>query len=281
MSASGRKPSGLQTGTTKSNVAETMGQLEGALNANPALTIIAEIDHQASAAKADLELRPTRVTIFGNPALGTPLMQINPLAGLDLPQKMVAWTDESNQSHIAYNSADYLCARYDLGGAQTVIDKVNAAQAKLASVAAGQDLAPGDVSLPAAGEGIVIVDSANDFDTTYNTLRASIDAAPPLTIVAVLDHSANAAKVDLTLGPTKLIIFGNPALGTPLMQSAQTIGIDLPQVMLVFESADGRVSVAYNDPAYLAQRHGITDRSAMIEKMTAALNGLATSAASG
>ena len=269
---------GLQMGPTMGNVAETMASLETALNANDAISIVAQIDHQANAANNELELRPTRVTLFGNPRLGTPLMQINQLAGLDLPQKMFAWTDAQGQSNIAYNSAEYLSGRHGLGDAQSTLDTINGALAALASNAGGQEFTAAEVSAPSLGEGIVVVPSDNDFDTTYNTLRGAIDAAGPLRIIAELDHSANAANVELALAPTRLIVFGNPNLGTPLMQSGQSIGIDLPQKMLVYQNAEGEVSVAYNDPAYLATRHGITDRQEIIDTVTQALGGLAAGA---
>jgi len=269
---------GVQMGATMGSVAEAMSALETALDANEAISIVAQIDHQANASNVEQELRPTRVTLFGNPRLGTPLMNINQLAGLDLPQKMFAWTDENDQSNVAYNSAAYLSGRHDLGEAQTTLDKIDGALASLASAAGGQEFTPAAVSAPASGEGIIVVPSENDMDTTYNNLRGAIDTAEPLIIVAELDHSANASKVDLTLPPTRLIIFGNPRLGTPLMQSGQSVGIDLPQKMLVFEDADGQVSVAYNDPAYLAKRHGITDQQSVIDKITQALSGLATGA---
>ena len=267
--------SGLQAGPTVGNVAETIASLETILNGNDAIGIVAQIDHQANAANVGLELRPTRVTLFGNPLLGTPLMQINQLTGIDLPQKMFAWTDAEGQSNIAYNSADYLNGRHGLGGAEATLDTINGALAGLASNAGGQEFIPAEVSTPGLGEGIIVVPSNNDMDTTYNNLRGAIDAAAPLTIVTELDHSANAANVGLELLPTRLIVFGNPNLGTPLMQSGQSIGIDLPQKMLVYETADGQVSVAYNDPAYLAARHGITDQQEIIDTVAQALAGLA------
>lgn len=269
---------GLQTGTTVGNVAETMATLETALNANEAISIVAQIDHQANASNNGLELRPTRVTLFGNPRLGTPLMQINQLAGLDLPQKMFAWTDAQGQSNIAYNSAEYLSGRHGLSDAQSTLDTINGALAGLASNAGGQEFTAAEVTAPSLGEGIIVVPSNNDMDTTYNNLRGAIDAAEPLIIVAELDHSANAANVELSLAPTRLIVFGNPNLGTPLMQAGQSIGIDLPQKMLVYENAEGQVSVAYNDPAYLATRHGVTDQQDIIDTVTQALSGLAAGA---
>jgi len=271
-------PQGLQSGETTGNVVETIATLEMSLNANDAIAIVAQIDHQANAANNDLELRPTSVTLFGNPMLGTPLMQVNQLAGIDLPQKMLAWEDEAGQSHIAYNSADYLSGRHDLADAQQTLDTIDTALGNLAANAAGQAVTTVDGAVPASGEGIVIVQSANDIDTTFNNLQQAIDAAAPLTLVATVDHSANASSVGLTLLPTRLLIFGNPNLGTPLMQSAQTIGIDLPQKMLVFEDETGQVSVAYNDPAFLAERHGISDQQDIIATITQALSNLAAGA---
>ena len=271
-------PGGVQAGPTLGSAAEAAGLLEGAINANPALTLVTAVDHQANAANVGLELRPTRVTIFGNPNLGTPLMQVNPLAGLDLPQKMLTWTDAEGQSNIAYNSAGYLSGRYGLESEQTTIDTIDNALAGLASTAAGQTVTPTEVTAPSINEGIRIIQSANDFDTTYELLRSTIDSAGALTIVSEVDHSANAANVGLTLRPTRLIIFGNPNLGTPLMQSGQSIAIDLPQKMLVVQKENGISYVAFNDPEYLASRHGITDQTDTINTIAGALNGLAATA---
>jgi len=270
---------GVQAGATLGTSDEAAGLLETAINGNPALTLIEpSVDHQANAASVGLTLRPTRVTMFGNPNLGTPLMEVNPLAGLDLPQKMLTWTDANGQSNIAYNSADYLNGRYGLESEQAIIDTINNALAGLASTAGGQDFTPTEVTAPSINEGIRINESANDFDTTYELLRNAIDTAAPLTIVRELDHSANAASVGRTLRPTKLIIFGNPNLGSLLMQSGQSIAIDLPQKMLVVQKDNGKTYVAYNDPEYLAVRHGITDQTDTINTIAGALSGLATTA---
>lgn len=76
-------------------------------------------------------------------------------------------------------------------------------------------------------------------------------------IFAVIDHSGEAEKVGLKMRPTKVIIFGSPKGGTPLMVAAPSLAIDLPLKALVAEGADGKVSVTYNDPEYLQQRHGV------------------------
>jgi len=92
-----------------------------------------------------------------------------------------------------------------------------------------------------------------------------------LTIFNRIDHAAGAADVDMELRPTRVVIFGNPKGGTPLMQCAQTAGIDLPMKALVWEDAEGQVWLGYNDPAYLAERHGMSDCPplAKVEKILA------------
>jgi uncharacterized protein (DUF302 family) len=76
-----------------------------------------------------------------------------------------------------------------------------------------------------------------------------------MTVFARIDHAAGAAKVGATLRPTQLVIFGNPKVGTPLMNCAQSIAIDLPQKALIWQDEAGKVWLAYNDSAYLAKRH--------------------------
>ncbi|MGC2398152.1 MAG: DUF302 domain-containing protein, partial [Acidobacteriaceae bacterium] len=76
-------------------------------------------------------------------------------------------------------------------------------------------------------------------------------------LFAVVDHSGEAAKVGMTMRPTKLLIFGNPKAGTPLMQAAPSIAIDLPLKILVAEDAEGKVRISYNSPEYLEKRHNL------------------------
>jgi uncharacterized protein (DUF302 family) len=97
-----------------------------------------------------------------------------------------------------------------------------------------------------------------------------------LTVFARIDHADGAAKVGLPLRPTELVIFGNPKGGTPLMQDRQTAGIDLPIKALAWEDADRKVWLAYNDAAWIAQRHGLGPTSAQAVKAVAA--GLAAAA---
>jgi uncharacterized protein (DUF302 family) len=87
-----------------------------------------------------------------------------------------------------------------------------------------------------------------------------------LTVFASVDHADNAAKVEMALRPTYLVIFGNPRGGTPLMQDKQTAGIDLPLKALVWEDNDGKAWLTYNTAAWIAQRHGVAARSEAASK---------------
>jgi len=98
-------------------------------------------------------------------------------------------------------------------------------------------------------------------------------------VFARIDHAAGAAEVGLNLRPTELIIFGNARGGTPLMQSAQTIGIDLPLKVLVWEDTSGKTWLSYNEPSWVAQRHGVRNAEQVVSKMGAALSAIARKAA--
>jgi len=132
-------------------------------------------------------------------------------------------------------------------------------------------------SLALAVDGLVVVPSSRSVAATLDRLQATVEQRG-LTVFARIDHAAGAAKIGQTLRPTALLIFGNPQGGTPLMQCAQTAGIDLPLKMLVWEDAQGKVWLGYNDPAYLAQRHGAA-QCPVVGKLQAALAGLAATVA--
>ncbi len=104
--------------------------------------------------------------------------------------------------------------------------------------------------------GIVQVLSNHSVDQTVDRLK-NILAAKGVTLFALVDHSGEAAKVGMKMNPTKLLIFGSPKAGTPLMLAAPSIAIDLPLKILVSEDEAGKVWIAYNSPEYLLERHGV------------------------
>lgn len=131
-------------------------------------------------------------------------------------------------------------------------------------------------SAAGAADGLVAVKSAQSVKETMNRLEEIVKQRG-LNVFARIDHAAGAAKVGKSLRPTELLIFGNPQGGTPLMECAQTAGIDLPLKALAWEDASKQVWLGYNDPAYLAQRHGIANCPA-VEKLRKALSGISEAA---
>ena len=106
--------------------------------------------------------------------------------------------------------------------------------------------------------GLIQVSSHYSVDETIQRLQAAF-AEKGLQVFAVIDHSGEAEKVGLKMRPTKVLIFGSPKGGTPLMVAAPSLAIDLPLKALVAEDAEGKVSVTYNDPEYLKERHGVPE----------------------
>ncbi len=124
-----------------------------------------------------------------------------------------------------------------------------------------------------AADGLIELKSQHAAKATMDKLEELVKQRG-LSVFARIDHAAGAAKVNKSLRATELLIFGNPQGGTPLMECAQTAGIDLPLKALVWEDAAGQVWLGYNDPAYLAQRHGAA-ACPVVENLRKALGGLA------
>jgi uncharacterized protein (DUF302 family) len=106
------------------------------------------------------------------------------------------------------------------------------------------------------GDGLIDIPSNHSVDETVEKLKGILQAKG-VTLFVLVDHSGEAAKVGMKMRPTKLLIFGNPKGGTPVMLAAPTIAIDLPLKILIWEDAQGKVLVTYNSPAYLQQRHHV------------------------
>ena len=118
--------------------------------------------------------------------------------------------------------------------------------------------------------GIITIKSIHSVSVTIDKLEAVLNRKG-MTIFKRVDHAAGAQKAGLQLRPTELLIFGNPKVGTPLMLCSQTAALDLPQKALAYKDGTGQVWLAYNDPAYMAQRHNIKDCDAAVQKVTNAL----------
>lgn len=116
------------------SVTATVDKLESELK-NKGMTIFKRVSHSDGAAKVGLELRPTELLMFGNPKVGTPLMQCQQLAALDLPQKALVYEDETGQVWLAYNDPEYIAARHNISGCDDVIHKISSALANFSRAA--------------------------------------------------------------------------------------------------------------------------------------------------
>lgn len=130
-----------------------------------------------------------------------------------------------------------------------------------------------------AAQGVVQYESQYSVKETADRFEA-IAKKKGLNVFARVDHQANAVGADMELRPTELIIFGNPKVGTPLMQCAQSVAIDLPQKVLVTQDEDEKVWLSYNDPSYLKQRHDIKGCDKVLTKITNVLSALSKAATS-
>ena len=127
-------------------------------------------------------------------------------------------------------------------------------------------------------EGLTTVPSNFGPKETMDRLETEI-RTKGLEVFARIDHAAGATEVGLNLRPTDLIIFGNARGGTPLMQPNQTVGIDLPLKALVWQDAAGKTLISYNEPSWIAQRHGVANAEAVVSKMTDLLGAITATAA--
>ncbi len=131
---------------------------------------------------------------------------------------------------------------------------------------------------PASAEGITITKpSAHSVTATLDRLQKVLESKG-ITIFTRIDHAAGAKKVGQDLPPTQLLVFGNPKLGTPLMQSNRAIGLDLPMKALAWQDADGKVFLTYTAPSALKDRHKIGSRDKVFGTMTKALDAFTTAA---
>lgn len=128
-----------------------------------------------------------------------------------------------------------------------------------------------------ASEGMITLESAHSVKETTDRLDRIL-RSKGMTVMKRIDHAAGAASVGKQLRPTELLIFGNPMVGTPLMQCNRDVAIDLPQKALIWEDDSGQVWLAYNDPKFLALRHDLRGCEEILGKVANALGNFATAA---
>lgn len=148
----------------------------------------------------------------------------------------------------------------------------------IGTMASASVLAQEGETTPLHGDDVITIESAHGFEETTARLEDAI-AAEGLMLVMTIDHAANAANVGMELPPTTLFVFGSPEAGTPLMQAARTVALDLPQKMLVWQDDAGVVFVSWRDPGALAADHGLATDHGPLPNIARNLEALARAAA--
>lgn len=261
---------GLVVYASEHDVDATAQRVQDALSEVGMVT--ATIDHQANAESVGSELRPTTLVIGGAPMAGTPLLLEEQEAGIDLPQKFLAWEGEDGEVWLGYNSAEYVAVQAGIDPGSDALTGFAQGSAGVAAGASGTD-APASEGAEVSGYDGYLVERQSD-----TSVEESIDryvaafTEAGLTPLPVVDHQAGAESIGEELRPTQVTYVGNPMVGTPLIAAQQTIGIDLPTRYLAWEDEGGTVNVAHVDINVLAERHGVTgvdEAVAMVEMGTA------------
>ena len=251
---------------------ETASRLAKSLEQHNTFNFFTKIEHSKEAKKAGLELSERILFIFGDPKQGSLLMQKDQLAGLELPLKILVYKKD-NQTIITYSSTNYLKQRYDLRNNKD-LGNLNKMLKNIVSKTAGNRVKSSGKLKLKKHQGIISEISEFNFNATYNRLVTAIKENPDLQIFMELDHFKNAEEINIGLRPTKLIIFGSPKIGTPIMKENSKIALELPIKFLVWRDEAGVVKISYNDPVFLAKRFKLTKNLPQLSAMKNALEEL-------
>ena len=208
---------------------------------------VVTLDHHRMAAEAGVYTPPSIAMIFSDPEINTNLVQQNQLVGLDLPFKVLCYSESDTLSaKFAYTSPDFIEKRHqlDVNSLKNYSSRLNTVVEKLPE----KMNSPTNVSTVDKGFGIVKIKSDFDFVTSVRNLRNIVMAQDDTQWFADVDYQNEALLLGTEIRPTTLLLFGGPAPGGKAMMSTPKIGLDaFCQKLLVYENEDGEVWIAYND----------------------------------
>ena len=233
--------------------------LEANVRGNPAFEIIVDIDHSRLAQDAGSTMPPAHVLLWSDPALDAALLQQNPLAGLDLPLRALAFEDQqTGKAAVIANSYDYVARRHALPEDAALRERYGAALAR--AMAGLPDSVIAHFAADAMPDaGVVTLRSVHDFGETARRVQAAIDAQADAVTFGRIDFAERAKAQDVVLPPTVLILFGGPGPGGKAMASAPTLGLDaFCQKLLIWQDDSGSVHVSFNDLLALADRQQVS-----------------------
>jgi uncharacterized protein (DUF302 family) len=215
--------------------------------------IIAEIDHSRLAAKGGEVMPPARVVLFSDPGVNSIILQQEPLAGLDLPFRVLAYWQGGSPGIVA-TAAEFLERRHGLEEPATrrYRDQIASVLARLPQ----ESLVAFDTSSVRKGQGIATLESNHGFDQTIERLKTDIQAEGDTIWFGEIDFQAEARAFDVALPRLTLLLFGAPGPGAKAMAEFPRMGLDaFCQKLLVHQLPDGRVNVYYNEMPAMAEIH--------------------------
>ncbi|MCF4101969.1 DUF302 domain-containing protein [Gillisia sp. M10.2A] len=269
---------GTRYSASKTSFNTTYSSLNNVLAEDERINEIIEVDLAANARSLGRVLHPLKVVLFQNPELDSNLLQRNQLAGLDLPHKILVYQNSDDVVYALYNSVAYLVSRYNLQETEN-LDQISETLEGLATSATSAEVKRASNITVEAEEGIITKVSNLNFEETYSNLVNAISLNENFKVIGEIDHQTNASDVGVNLSPTKLILLENIVLETSLVQSSQTLALDLPLKILVWEDEGGMVKISYNNPFYLEERHSITNHQTELEQLLVALDEFSSVAA--
>ncbi len=229
--------------------------LQSNILATEAFEVIAQIDHSRLGAEAGSPMPPARVLIWSDPVLEAAILAQKPLAGLDLPLRVLVYEEPSSgEARVATNDFGFLSQRHGLPH-----DPGTAARYASAVGKALRGIPRGAVTQPFAGRvrdgGLIVMDSPHDFAATRQRALDAINAQSDTLIFAEVDFSARSARHGAKLPPTRLLLFGAPGPGAKAMAQAPLLGLNaFCQKLLIWQDGSGAVRMAFNDLSALAEQ---------------------------
>lgn len=249
-----------------SDVSSAVAELKSELEQQD-FSIPLVVNHTAAATSVDLDLLPTQV-IFARPSrfIEKRLLRKSDTVGLDLPLKFLVYEDpDTGTIKLSVNTLGYLMDRHKIQTRDFVLRLTNKLISQFGTT--GKER-----------QGVISVESSQSVDDTVQALQEAISVNSAVRIPLILDYGNSNTRLGHERhrrSPSKLIVFGNPNVGTLLMQTDPRIGIDLPLKFLVWEDEKGQVMITYNDPHFIAQRINLQGQDARLDAIAKTLNKLA------
>lgn len=238
--------------------------------------IVKEIDFKEYAESHKRRSRQTKMILFSNFELETPLIEENPEIGLEFPTGLLTYEDRDKYVLVAYNNIEYLSRMYALNN-MGAVQNMEASLSELVSTATENMTLKNGTAL--AGKNTLTLSSSNTFNETFYRLRNAIVDNPEMNLVAEVDHQANARTIGSDIRQNKVLLFTTGIMEADLIDRYQLSSIDLPIRILVWEDEENKTQISYQDLETIIYRHDVNSKDVNIDEVRRMLRTLVFDAA--